>query len=59
VQPTQLSLLSNQVPAPPATAGRRLPEPQLAAAVTLLARLIAEAADPSSATGEGEVSVDE
>lgn len=46
MQPAQLSLLTDQVPAPPPTS-TQLPEPHLAAAVTLLAGLIARAATPN------------
>lgn len=44
MQPTQLSLLPEQVPAPPAQLLAQLPETQVAAAVELLARLLAAAA---------------
>jgi hypothetical protein len=44
VQPTQLSLMPDQVPAPPLALIGQLPAPQAAAAITLLARLIARAA---------------
>jgi hypothetical protein len=43
VQPAQLSLLPDQVPAPPPALLAQLPEPQIAEAITLLARLIAKA----------------
>jgi hypothetical protein len=43
VQPAQLSLLPDQVPAPPPTLLAQLPEPRIAEAITLLARLIAKA----------------
>jgi hypothetical protein len=49
VQPAQLSLLPDQVPAPPPTLLAQLPEPWITEAITLLARLIAMAslrADP-------------
>ncbi len=49
MQPAQLSLLPDQVPAPPPALLAQLPEPRIAEAVTLLARLIAKAslrADP-------------
>jgi hypothetical protein len=55
VQPTQLSLLPGQVPAPPPMLLARLPEPQVAAAIGLLARLIATAATADV----GEVAADE
>jgi hypothetical protein len=47
MQPAQLSLLPDQVPAPPPPSTRQLPEPELAAAVRLLAGLIAKAATPN------------
>jgi hypothetical protein len=47
VQPVQLSLLPDQVPAPPPDLLAQLPQPQVAAAITLLARLIAQAATPA------------
>jgi hypothetical protein len=47
MQPTQLSLLPDQVPAPPPNLLAQLPEQQVAAAVSLLARLIAKASDPA------------
>ena len=43
VQPVQLSLLPDQVPAPPPDLIGQLPGPQVAAAITLLAGLIAKA----------------
>ncbi len=48
MQPVQLSLLPEQVPAPSPTLLAQLPEPQLATAIGLLAGLIAK-----TATGEG------
>jgi hypothetical protein len=48
VQPTQLSLLPDQVPVPPPTLLAQLPEQQVAAAIGLLARLIAGAAAPGT-----------
>lgn len=59
MQPAQLSLMPEQVPAPPVTVVAQLPEPKVAAALLLLARLIAETAEAASATGSGQVSVDE
>jgi hypothetical protein len=50
VQPAQLSLMPDEVPAPPASVIAQLPEEQLAAAIAELARMIANA----TATG-GEV----
>jgi hypothetical protein len=46
VQPTQLSLLPDRVPAPPVNIINELPEPDVAAALAVLARLIAHAASP-------------
>ena len=48
MQPAQLSLLPDQVPAPPAMLLAQLPEPRIAEAVTLLARLIAQASAPNA-----------
>ena len=47
MQPAQLSLLPDQVLAPPPPSTPQLPEPALAAAVRLLAGLIAKAATPN------------
>jgi len=44
VQPTQLSLMPEQLPAPPAGLLDQLPEAEVAAAVAVLARVIAKAA---------------
>ena len=49
MQPTQLSLMPDQLPAPPEALVEQLPAAQLEVAVGLLARLIAKAADPSAA----------
>jgi hypothetical protein len=46
VQPTQLSLLPDQVPTPPVNIIDELPDPDVAAALAMLARLIAQAASP-------------
>jgi hypothetical protein len=43
VQPTQLSLLPDQVPAPPAELASQLPATSRSAATAILARLIAQA----------------
>jgi hypothetical protein len=43
VQPTQLSLLPDQVPAPPPDLIGQFPGPQVEEAITLLAALIARA----------------
>jgi hypothetical protein len=44
VQPVQLSLMPDQVPAPPADLIGSLPETRVAAAIKILAGLIAKAA---------------
>jgi hypothetical protein len=60
VQPAQLSLLPDQVPAPPPTLLAQLPEAQVAVAVTLLAHLIVKAAAPGALSmPEMEASGDE
>jgi hypothetical protein len=46
VQPAQLSLLPDQVPAPPPDLLAQLPGPQVTAAIMLLAALIARAGGP-------------
>jgi hypothetical protein len=51
VQPTQLSLLPNQLPPPPTAVMDHLPDLQMEAAMLLLARLIAKAAETTSAAG--------
>ena len=51
MQPVQLSLMPDQVPAPRPVLVEQVPEPQLAAAIALLAALIAKAADPRTAGG--------
>jgi hypothetical protein len=58
VQPTQLSLLPDQVPAPPVNIINELPEPDVGAALAVLARLIAQAASPRPAV-EGRAVGDE
>ncbi len=52
MQPTQLSLLPDQLPPPPAAVIDHLPDLQVEAAMLLLARLIAKAAETTSAAGE-------
>ena len=52
MQPAQLSLLPDQVPAPPSVIIGHLPAPQVDAAVTLLAGLIAKAAGTTAAKAE-------
>jgi hypothetical protein len=54
VQPVQLSLLPEQVPAPLPDLIGQLPGPQVEAAVTLLAGLIAKAASMAGAAGAGD-----
>lgn len=49
MQPTQLSLLPEQLPAPPRALIDQLPDPQVEAAMSLLACLIAKAAETTSA----------
>ena len=46
MQPAQLSLLPDQIPAPPPDLLAQLPGPQVMAAVVLLASLIAKAGRP-------------
>jgi hypothetical protein len=59
VQPVQLSLMPEQIPAPPGALVEQLPALQVAAAVGLLAGLIAKAADPSAARAGREADSDE
>lgn len=59
MQPVQLSLIPDLVPAPPAVLIAELPVQQVAAAVALLARLIAKTADPDLATPAGTEACDE
>jgi hypothetical protein len=54
VQPVQLSLLPDQVPAPPLALIGHLPGVQVEAALVLLARLIAKAAGTAGGTGGGD-----
>ena len=51
MQPVQLSLLPDQVPAPPLALIGGLPAAQVEAALVLLARLIAKAAGTAGGTG--------
>lgn len=52
MQPAQLSLLPDQLPAPPeAVQLDQLPSPQVEAAMTLLAHLIAKTAQPTTTVG--------
>ena len=48
VQPAQLSLLPDQVPAPPSQLASQLPSPIAQAAAAIVARLIIQAAQPGS-----------
>lgn len=59
MQPVQLSLLPDQVPALPVMLAAQLPDAAVAAAVMLLARLIAWAAAPGTMTPEAGVSAGE
>jgi hypothetical protein len=52
VQPAQLSLLPDQVPAPPAVLLVQLPGPAVAEAITVLAGLIRKMA--ASGAGDGD-----
>jgi hypothetical protein len=52
MQPAQLSLLPDQVPAPPPVIIGHLPAPQVDVAVTLLAGLISKAAGTTAAKAE-------
>jgi len=52
MQPAQLSLLPDQVPAPPAQLAGQLPPPVAAAAAVILARLIVRAAGQEVSCGE-------
>ncbi len=48
MQPAQLSLLPDQVPAPPSELAGQLPPPIAQAAAAIVARLIIQAAPPGS-----------
>jgi len=54
VQPVQLSLLPDQVPAPPPALTGHLPAVQVEAALMLLARLIVKAAGTAAGAGDGD-----
>ena len=55
MQPVQLSLMPDQLPAPPPALIGQLPAPQVEAAMSLLARLIARAAAATAAAaGTGD-----
>lgn len=51
MQPVQLSLMPEEFPAPPVMIFPQLPEPQITAAVALLADLIVKAAAGKEAAG--------
>ena len=51
MQPAQLSLLPDQVPAPPSQLASQLPSPVAQAAAAIVARLIIQAAPPGSPAG--------
>ena len=54
MQPVQLSLLPDQVPAPPPALTGHLPAGQVEAALALLARLIARAAGTAAGAEDGD-----
>jgi hypothetical protein len=54
VQPTQLSLLPEQIPAPVPDLIGGFPAPQVEAAMALLALLIARAAAGAAGAGDGD-----
>ncbi len=54
MQPVQLSLLPDQVPAPPHALTGHLPAVQVEAALVLLGRLIAKAAGSAGGPGDGD-----
>jgi hypothetical protein len=51
VQPVQLSLIPDQVPAPAPSVLAQLPDQQVAAAVAVLATLIAKTVNPTLVPG--------
>ena len=57
MQPVQLSLLPDQVPAPPVMLIAQLPGTHVAAAVTLLARLMGRAAGQDAVTAAAQAAV--
>ena len=59
MQPVQLSLMPDQLPAPPAVLIAELPAEQVAAAVALLAHLIAKTTDLELAAPAGTEAGDE
>jgi hypothetical protein len=54
VQPVQLSLLPDQIPAPPPALIDHLPDARVQAALLLLARLIAKAAATAAGAEAGD-----
>ena len=54
MQPVQLSLLPDQVPAPPPAVTGHLPAAQVKAALALLARLITAAAGTGAGAEDGD-----
>lgn len=54
MQPVQLSLLPDQVPAPPPALIGQLPAVRVEAALVLLARLIAKAAGTAAGAGDSD-----
>ena len=59
MQPVQLSLLPEQVPAPPSQLACQLPEPVMLAARQVLAGLIIQAMRSAPSGPDGAVSCDE
>ena len=51
MQPAQLSLLPDEVPAPPSELASQLPSPITQAATAIVTRLIIQAAQPGSPAG--------
>ena len=51
MQPAQLSLLPDQVPAPPSQLAAQLPPPIAQAAAAIVTRLIVQAAQPGLSAG--------
>ena len=54
MQPVQLSLMPDQVPAPPPALAGHLPAVQMEAALVLLVRLIVKAAGPAAGAEDGD-----
>lgn len=54
MQPVQLSLIPQEVPAPPPQVLAQLPDPDVRVVVRLLARLIAAILDPALAREQGD-----